>query len=519
MRFRILLVALAICFVGCSRQQPQESTVDYYQSDFFKAVQMAPVFPDSKTFVDCTPKESLSKVLQAYDEEKNKAGFDLKQFVTDNFDLPVRPESHFTSDESVSLEEHINRLWPVLTRHPDNYTPRSSLIPLPYDYIVPGGRFSEVYYWDSYFTMEGLEAGGREDMVQDMLKNFAFLIDSIGHIPNGNRNYYVSRSQPPFFSLMVGILPDSAAFLTYLPELQKEYDFWMTGSDQLSKPGDAVERVVMVKDGAILNRYWDDLATPRPEAFKEDTHVKEESGRQGEDVYRDLRAAAESGWDFCTRWFENGNEITSIHTTDMVPPDLNSLMYHLEQSLAYGYAIKSDTANASKFRKLAEHRRDAIMSLLWDSQKNFFMDYNFRKGELTGIESLAGMYPLFCRIPTPDIAESASKTLEHDFLKPGGLVATLTNSGQQWDAPNGWAPLQWVSYRGLKNYGQNKLADEISKRWLRLNDKVFHSTGKMMEKYNVMDTTVVGGGGEYPNQDGFGWTNGIDLVFLKMKQH
>jgi alpha,alpha-trehalase len=271
---------------------------------------------------------------------------------------------------------------------------------------------------------------------------------------------------------------------------------------------------VMVKGGMILNRYWDDSATPRPEAFKEDTHVKEQSGREGEDIYRDLRAAAESGWDFCTRWFDTGQGLTTIHTTDIVPPDLNALMYHLEQSLASAYAMKSDTSNAAKYKKLAEQRRDAVMSLLWDPQKNYFMDYNFRKGELTGIESLAGMYPLFCRIPSPAIAGKASATLKRDFLKPGGLVTTLTDSGQQWDAPNGWAPLQWVSYAGLKNYGQDRLADEISKRWLHLNEKVFHSTGKMMEKYNVMDTTVVGGGGEYPNQDGFGWTNGIDLVFL-----
>jgi alpha,alpha-trehalase len=169
--------------------------MDFYSSDLFKDVQLKAVFPDSKTFVDCRPKTDLHEIITAYDRVKDKADFDLREFVLANFDLPVRPKSTFTTDTTLVMEAHITKLWPLLTRKADEKNPRSSLIPLPHDYVVPGGRFSEVYYWDSYFTILGLKAQKRYDLIQNMVNNFAFLIDSIGFIPNGNRNYYLTRSQ------------------------------------------------------------------------------------------------------------------------------------------------------------------------------------------------------------------------------------------------------------------------------------------------------------------------------------
>ena len=182
-----------------------------------------------------------------------------------------------------------------------------------------------------------------------------------------------------------------------------------------------------------------------------------------------------------------------------------------------GYTLRGKPDLAKPYTQSADQRRRAILTFAWDAEKNFFFDYDFVKGERTGIKSLAGMFPFFFQMAQKDMAQNASVVLQNEFLKPGGLVTTLTDTDQQWDAPNGWAPLQWMAYKGLKNYQLDNLADQIRDRWLRQSERVYKATGKMMEKYNVMDTTLIAGGGEYPNQDGFGWSNGVALAFKKEK--
>ena len=415
------------------------------------------------------------------------------------------------------MEEHLTRLWSVLKRKPDQHNPNSSLIPLPNAYIVPGGRFSEIYYWDSYFTMLGLQAQGKYDVIENMADNFSFLIDSLGFVPNGNRNYYLGRSQPPFFSLMVKILEqkDSLATLHYLPILQKEYEFWMHGATELRQTGDAVEHVVRVADTVILNRYFDKIPEPRPEAYKEDFALAKNSTTDKSALYTHLRAAAESGWDFSSRWCTEGKGLESIHTTELIPVDLNCLLYHHELMMAKGLVLKGDDTGAEKLIRIADERKKAILKFCWNSETKFFFDYNFKDRKQATVKSLAAAFPLFFKIAAVEQAKSVAAVIKTEFLKPGGLITTLNTTGEQWDAPNGWAPLQWVTYRGLQHYSINDLAQDIKSRWLRQNLRVYKATGKMMEKYNVMDTTLTGGGGEYPNQDGFGWTNGVALAFMK----
>jgi alpha,alpha-trehalase len=509
-----LIVLLCYFFISCSTP---EKKINFYTSDLFEDVQLKAVFPDSKTFVDCTPKRDIDEILDDYHAMKDKPDFDLREFVNLNFDLPVRPKSTFATDTTLAMEEHLTRLWPVLTRKADDVDPRSSLIPLPNDYVVPGGRFSEIYYWDSYFTILGLKSQKKYDLIQNMVKNFAHLIDTVGFIPNGNRNYYLTRSQPPFFSLIVKELEeyDSLAADHYLEAMLKEYNFWMEGADSLVKPGDAKFHVVVMSDGSIMNRYYDKGDTPRPEAYKEDYALGQQQKGNEKKLYRDIRSAAESGFDFSSRWLKDGKTLASIHTTDIIPVDLNCLLAHLEKMIAKGYALRNDNHSSAIFIQKSALRRRAILTFLWDEEKAFFFDYDFVQQKRKDIKSLAGVYPLFFQLAQKDIAQKASVVIEKEFLKPGGLVTTLVDTDQQWDAPNGWAPLQWMTYKGLKNDQIDKLADEIRKRWLRQNTRVYAKTGKMMEKYNVMDTTLIAGGGEYPNQDGFGWTNGVALTFLK----
>jgi alpha,alpha-trehalase len=307
---------------------------------------------------------------------------------------------------------------------------------------------------------------------------------------------------------------DSTAIARYLPQLRKEYDFWMNGAGNLKGPGDSFARVVSMPDGTVLNRYYDNRPEPRPESYREDVHVAEKSGRDPVELYTDIRAAAESGWDFSSRWFKDGKTLETIQTSQVIPVDLNCLLYHLEQMLYQGFIQQGMTDEATKVRRQADVRRRAILTFFWDPQSGYFYDYHLKDGKHTGIKSLAGAFPLFFQLVSPDIAAQVAKTLGSEFLKPGGLVTTLSNTSQQWDAPNGWAPLQWVVYKGLKNYQQDNLAQEVKSRWLKTNQRVFKATGKMMEKYNVLDTTLIAGGGEYPNQDGFGWTNGVALTLI-----
>lgn len=490
-------------------------------SPLYETVQESGLFPDSKFFPDCTPRSSPADILKEYEQVKTQPGFDLKNFVETHFDFPETPDTNYHSSNKPILQ-HLENLWDVLLRRPSSakhpIAAINTLIPLPNPYIVPGGRFREVYYWDSFFTMLGLQASGRVDVIQDMVDNFAHLIETQGFIPNGNRTYYLSRSQPPFFALMVNLLAEikgEATLRHYQRQLEIEYAFWMSGENKLTAQKTACKRVVRLPGGSTVNRYWDNDATPRPEAHSEDLKIGKKPGIEPEMVYRHIRAAAESGWDFSSRWFADGRRMASIQTTDFVPVDLNCLLYYMEKTLVHTYRQGTDQVPVEVMKDIARQRKNAIQQYCWDEKAGFYFDYNHVNKQRSQEWTLAATFPLFFNIAEKEQAEKVANHLETKFLQPGGLITTLTRSGQQWDAPNGWAPLQWMAIQGLQNYGFITLAHEIKRRWTALNEKTYAETGKMMEKYNVMDPDAKAGGGEYPNQDGFGWTNGVYLKLIK----
>jgi alpha,alpha-trehalase len=484
----------------------QESPDKLY-GPLFKAVQMQQIFPDQKTFVDCIPRRPPPEIMADYDRLAKEATFDLKTFVANNFILLADPDD---------IRTHIKGLWRVLHREASKPVEGSSLLALPYPYIVPGGRFNEIYYWDSYFTMLGLKESGEIDMIDNMIKNFASLIDRYGFIPNGNRTYYLSRSQPPFFSLMVELLAEvrgHGAYEENLSALEKEYSYWMDETGP-------TKHVVKMPDGSVLNRYYDQLDIPRQESYLQDVETSQASKEDAKLMFRNLRSAAESGWDFSSRWFADGQTITTIQTIDLVPVDLNCLIYHLEMTLAKAYrarsdAAKNDLARAKEFEQRAEQRKKAINQNCWSPDTSWYFDCH-STGELSHEMTLAGVTPLFFELAPEERIDGIVAVLRDKFLQPGGLVTTLKETKQQWDAPNGWAPLQWLTIKGLQNYGQDTLAREIAERWVSLNVKVFRQTGKLMEKYDVKDLTKRAGGGEYPGQDGFGWTNGVLLKLISL---
>jgi alpha,alpha-trehalase len=498
-------------------QQEQVRPQDQF-GELFKEVQLKGIFPDSKTFPDCIPVLTPERVLEAYHCEKENPGFDLKAFVLQNFKLPAAPAANFTSDMSLPVTEHINKLWPLLTRQATNDF--SSRIHLPNPYIVPGGRFREIYYWDSYFTMLGLQQSGEHQLIQQMVDNFTYLIYSVGHIPNGNRSYYTTRSQPPFYALMLTLLSEikgESVWCTYGPALKKEYEYWMDGASALSEAQPAHRHVVRMPDGCVLNRYWDDCPDPRPESYIEDVALARFSSQDPKVLYRHIRAAAESGWDFSSRWFADGQTMETIHTTDIIPVDLNALLYNMEQILATIAGLEQDEAQERHFKEQAQKRKKALIKYCWSDKESFFMDYDFVTRHHTPAFTLAACFPLFFQMALPKQAHCVADKLEKDFLKPGGLLTTLTYTHEQWDAPNAWAPLQYISIQGLRHYGYQDLAEKIKHNWIQLNIEIYKATGKLVEKYNVEDIQSEAGGGEYPLQDGFGWTNGVLLKLLTEK--
>jgi len=496
--------------------QAAQGTPLHLYGQLFIDVQMQRVFADGKTFVDATPRQLAPAALCAlYAQQRQAPGFSLRDFVQDHFELPgpaapPRPQP--------GIQDYIRSLWPLLLRHSlAEARPQDSLLALPHPYVVPGGRFREVYYWDSFFTMQGLVQDGQAPLAQAMLDNFAALIDRFGMVPNSNRRYMLTRSQPPFFFRMVqcvcGPQPSRAA-LAYLPQLVAEHRFWMAGAEACAS-GQAVQHVARLPDGTLLNRYWDQRDDPREESHAEDVHTASLAPRASTDTWRDLRAGAESGWDFSSRWCAQAGQLHTIETTALLPVDLNALLWGLETCIADLAALDGQVALAAHFQALGQARAQAIRSLMWSEADGAYMDCHWANGQRRNGLTAAACVPLYLGLATQAQADRFAQTLAQHLLAPHGLRTTTLATGQQWDQPNGWAPLQVMAVEGLLRYGHTALARTIAGRWLALIERVYQATGKLLEKYDV-EQDQPGGGGEYPTQDGFGWTNASHVVLRQL---
>jgi alpha,alpha-trehalase len=480
----------------------------------FDDVQKSEIFEDQKMMTDAVPLSPITEINKKYEEAKKTEGFVLKDFVMTHFDF-LGAKILVQRDHHLPIEEHIEKLWDELTR--TAYEEKGTLLKLPKPYIVPGGRFNEFFYWDSYFIMLGLQVSGRLEMMENIVENCAYLIQHVGFVPNASRTHFLSRSQPPYFSLMLDLLFETTGnneiYIQYHTTLEKEYAFWMNGEEELES-GSCIKRVVKTKDGDILNRYYDAENTPRPESYLID--IEDHENAPEDEFYRNIRSACESGWDFSSRWFADGEHIQTIETLNLAQVDLNCLLWHLETTLATSSALQNLKEKENYFTERAAKRRQMINKYFWDEKAKTYKDYHTKKNTKTPSEHIAALYPLFLGLADQEQAEGVAGIIAEKFLYQGGLVTTTKKSGQQWDLPNAWAPYQWLGFKSMKNYGFNELAEKIKNNWCLNVERVYNNTGKLMEKYNALDTETIAGGGEYPNQDGFGWTNG---VYLKLQQN
>ena len=466
----------------------------------FEAVATSDLF-EPKNWVDATPRGTPDEVMAAWRAAgAPAAGPDLAAFARDWFDPPAEVAVALDLPEGRTLGEHVELLWPVLTRAQAGQA-QGSLLPLPEPYIVPGGRFREVYYWDAYFTMTGL--GPEHDAIKrDMVANFAGQVADHGHVLNGNRTYYLSRSQPPFLHAMVGLLDEddpAAAYAEWLDTLVAERDWWRRA------------RAGGVVGGVELSRYHDDRDVPRDESYRYDAQTARRADRPEAGVYRDLRAGAESGWDYSSRWLADGEALATIETSRVLPVDLNAILYGLETAITLGCARAGEPCE--EVARSAEARAEVVRTAMWSDGLGAFVDLDLdgtRRERLTA----ATVYPLFFGAASQDQADRVAETIRASLLAPGGLLTTTANTGEQWDAPNGWAPLQWLAVIGLERYGHTGLAHEVARRWATTVARGYCESGKLVEKYDVV-TAREGGGGEYPTQDGFGWTNGVTMALIR----
>lgn len=472
--------------------------IDQSLKDLFTDLHTSGIWPDEKAIADSILLATAAEIRAAYDAARAAGDVDLRVFYA-RWLRPAQPpgESYRTNPDHGPLA-HLEAIWPHLTRPADDPDERSTRFALPHPYVIAGGRFQEAYYWDSYFTQLGLLRSGRVDLVRDMLDNFAHVIGEIGFIPNGFRQYFLTRSQPPFFPLMVvdygratGDL--AGAFARYLPAMEAEYRFFMDTP----------------RHHGGLARYWDAGDGPRIEMYGTDLDWQAQ-GVTRPGVFRDLRAACESGWDFSSRWLEDPRDLATIRTTRIWPVDLNCLLLRMEEVLAEATADVAPDRSRD-YAAAAQARRETIGSRFFDETRGYFFDVLIDNGTLIPVTTAAGVFPLWAGAVSQTQADRTAAWMETHLLAPGGLLTTDIESGQQWDSPNGWAPLQWIAVQGLRRYGHEALAETLRQRWLATCDTVFRTSGKFVEKYNVIDPLSRSGGGEYELQDGFGWTNGVYL--------
>ncbi|VDO77321.1 unnamed protein product [Heligmosomoides polygyrus] len=515
----------------------------YCSGKLLQAVMAVRLYNDSKTFVDKPIKEGRvgSQILSDFEKKFPQPVHqipraDVKKFVDENFDeegyelqsckladwVQYPPKFKSIVDNNMRMFAlKLNVIWKELCREvkPEvkDSPERFSLLHVPYPFVVPGGRFREFYYWDAYWIVKGLIASNLTDTAKSMILNFAHIIDTYGFIPNGGRVYYLRRSQPPLFSPMVyeyyQATRDKDLVREMLPIMEKEQAFWNRNRSL---------NIQLDGENITVYQYRTPSTDFRPESYREDTFHAErllDTNRKRQ-FYQDIASAAESGWDFSTRWFADNKSLTSIETTNILPVDLNAFIcynMHIIGNL-HGNQHKS-SAWLMDYIKFREN----FGKVFWVQKAKGWYDYNLRT-QRHNTDFYASMaVPLFTQCYEPlSIAKSDdlySKMEEMGvFSYKGGIPTSLIQGDQQWDFPNGWSPLNHMIVEGLRKSDDPRMQQKafvLAQKWLLGNLHVFENDQAMWEKYDVVSSEPrLGSGGEYDVQPGFGWTNGAALDLL-----
>jgi len=424
-------------------------------------------------------------------------------------------------------------------------------------YVVPGGRFNEMYGWDSYFIVRGLLRAGRVELARGMVDNFFFEVENYGAMLNANRAYYLTRSQPPFLSSMFVDVYDALdksghadpAWLgRAYADLKKDYEMWnrdphLAGDTGLSRyydfgegppaealqdesgfyrkvatyfffhPAQADHYIVENLPGAtepVAGAAYTEQVCEVPSTMARAECEKRREFKLSSDYYKGDRSMRESGFDVTFRFGPFG-----AATHHYAPVCLNSLLYKTEKDLEQISRWLGNAADAEKWRKLAEERKKLITRYLWDDKAGFFFDYNLQTGQRSSYRYATTFYPLWAGLATPEQAKAVVKNLA-TFEKPGGLAMSSEETGAQWDLPYGWGNIEMLAIEGLRRYGFNADADRISYEFLSMVAENFRRDGNIREKYDVVSRSSEAHveAGYAMNVVGFGWTNAAFLELL-----
>ncbi|MGA7402097.1 MAG: trehalase family glycosidase [Candidatus Sulfotelmatobacter sp.] len=432
----------------------------------------------------------------------------------------------------------------------------AGLLYLKNKYIVPGGRFNEMYGWDSYFIILGLLRDGRLELARGMVENFFFEIENYGAVLNANRTYYLTRSQPPFLSSMVMAVhraqkaagQDDRAWLeTAYEYVKRDHAMWTRAPHLAGATG--------------LSRYYDFGEGPAPEALQDEDQIYRKvaayflfhptipsyeaadkdlpTGRASgaaysvlvceaaqpkascepqhliklkPDYYKGDRSMRESGFDISFRFGPYG-----AATHHYAPVCLNSLLYKTERDLEEISQVLGKMGDAAEWQKLAENRRQSIRKYLWDERNGLFFDYDLEKEKRSSYRYATTFYPLWAGLATNPQARAVVKNLG-SFERAGGIAMSEKESQGQWDYPFGWAPIQLLAVEGMRRYGHNEEADRVSTEFLSMVLENFEHDKTIREKYNVVtrsaETNVAVG--YAANVIGFGWTNAAFVELLHL---
>lgn len=606
-----MLSAVSAIYVNGSVTAPCDSPL-YCQGDILKAIQLASRFTDSKTYVDMPTKLPLEEVIAGFEKlekpiQNNSA---LEEFFSNYFSPAGGELTHVPKDQLHANPKFLDKIndtvikefstkvidiWPDLTRsyQKSNCTGcHNSFIPVNRTFVVAGGRFREPYYWDSFWIVEGLlrSGGAFTQIARNTIENFLDFIETIGFVPNGARIYYLNRSQPPLLSQMLRIYIEQTNDTTLLPRaiplLIKEHDFFVNNRsvDLNGADGKTYQ----------LQRYSVSNNQPRPESFREDYITANNASYYKQDgtivpsrqnlteaekgkLYAHLASGAESGWDYSAgRWLNTPDDaardsyfpLRSLNVVDMVPVDLNSILYWNEMAIAGFLNRTNQSTKASEWERLANERSEAMFATLWNPTHNSYFDYNLTSqsqhiyvpvtddalpidtegapGGQQVLFAVSQLYPFWTGAAPASlknnpcaVKDAYKRVTAYLDARQGGIPATNFRSGQQWDQPSVWPPLMSVLMEGLQavpatfgkydpHYKEVKsLALKLGQRyldstfctWLATGGSTSQTpklagttgTGIMFEKYADNSTNRAGGGGEYEVVEGFGWTNGVLL--------
>ncbi|XP_051895879.1 trehalase [Pristis pectinata] len=545
----LLVATVLLCENGSMELPPPCDSHIYCTGELLKQVQMARLFDDDKYFVDMKLQMNPDVVWEAFKNlttaspARNLTKHQLNNFVQTYFEDPGQEFEKWTpedwSDQPQILQRisdpnlrlwatELHAFWKSLGRkikvdvqsHPELY----SQIYVPNPLVVPGGRFREYYYWDSYWIIKGLLISEMSKTAKGMIENFLYLIHRFGFIPNGGRVYYQRRSQPPFLALMVEsyiLATNDKAFLTEcIGLLDKEYEYWMKNRSVSITLGGKTHH---------LNLYNVEAAGPRPESYSKDVALGQtlsEAARQ--DLWVELKTGAESGWDFSSRWFidsngENNGTLKDTKTRHIIPVDLNSILCRNEQILALFHKQLGNFAKAQFYNEARSKRIDAVHEVLWDKKQGIWFDYNLMNNRSNAAFYASNLAPLWAECLAEQVPGQAAEMViryleDHQLLGyRNGIPTSLVPSDEQWDYPNAWPPLQQIIIEGLaksKSERGQRIAFQQAQKWIQSNWGLYKKHQAMFEKYDVNGDSQPGGGGEYDVQVGFGWTNGVALELL-----